>query len=160
MRTPRHDDTDEIDEFFTQYLGFAYQREQPVYNEFYPAREEAWGSFRIAIVQSFNSTFGANADSLASWQRICRCLGVCPVPPNLHEARQAVLRTHVNLIDLLESIRTGAPPERFTTEEDLRDYTISEGKFFPKEEAYEEIALRNPNAEQRDMAQKNDCTSN
>lgn len=96
---------DEIDEFFIQYLGFAYRRGQPVYVEFYHmcdifgwhrqpngkfpvAREKAWGLFRIAIVQAFNSTFGADANSLATWQRICRCLGVSPVPENLHEARQ------------------------------------------------------------------------
>jgi hypothetical protein len=91
--------------FFIQYLGFAYQREQPVYVEFYRmcdifgwhrqpngefpvAREKAWALFRIAIVQAFNSTFGADDNSLASWQRICRCLGVYPVPENLHEAQQ------------------------------------------------------------------------
>ena len=96
---------DEIDELFIQYLGFAYQREQPVYVEFYRmcdifgwhkqsnggfpvAREKSWALFRIAIVQAFNSTFGAEANSLASWQRICRCLGLYPVPENLHEAQQ------------------------------------------------------------------------
>lgn len=96
---------DEIDHFFAQYTVFPYQREKPVHAEFYRMcdmfewrrqsngkfpveREEAWGLFRISIVQAFNSTFGADADSLKSWKRICRCIGISPVPESLLEARQ------------------------------------------------------------------------
>jgi hypothetical protein len=105
MQNQEHVELDEIDEFFIQYLGFAYQREQPIYAEFYRmcsifgwhtlpngqipvARRKAWESSRIAIVQAFNSHFGADANSLASWQRICHCIGVSPVPENILEARQ------------------------------------------------------------------------
>ena len=105
MPNQQQHELDEIDYFFSKYIAFSYQREQPVHVEFYRmcdmfgwhrqsngkfpvAREEAWGLFRIAIVQAFNSTFGADANSLASWKRICRCLGISPVPENLLEARQ------------------------------------------------------------------------
>lgn len=105
MTYQQQQERDEIDHFFAQYLGFSYQREQPVHVEFYRmcdvfgwqrqrngelpvAREEAWGLFRIAIVQAFNSTFGEDVNNLASWKRICGCLGISPVPENLHEARR------------------------------------------------------------------------
>lgn len=145
---------DEIDTFFAQYPGFAYSREQQIHAEFYrmcdnfgwhknePERERAQELFRIAVIQAFNSTVGSNANDLASWQRICRCLRISPIPNGLRNARQAVVQTHVNLIDLLQSIRTGSPVETFSTLEDLRAYTIESGKYFPKEEAYEGGLLR------------------
>ncbi|KAJ5249176.1 hypothetical protein N7468_000627 [Penicillium chermesinum] len=116
MPNKQENGVDEIDEFFIQYLGFAYDRQQPVYVEFYRmccifgwhiqpdgqypvARQQAWELFRIAIVQAFNSQFGADQNSLASWQRICHCLGIIPVPESLHEARQvklfALLKAHI-----------------------------------------------------------------
>ncbi|KAE8148528.1 hypothetical protein BDV25DRAFT_141721 [Aspergillus avenaceus] len=145
---------DEIDTFFAQYPGFAYSRDQPIHAEFYrmcddfrwrkdePERERAWKLFRIAVVQAFNSTVGSDANDLASWQRICLCLGISPMPKGLHNAQQAVVHTHVNLVDLLQSIRAGSPVEAFSTLEDLRAYTIENRKYFPKEEAYEGGLLR------------------
>ncbi|KAF5861157.1 hypothetical protein ETB97_000531 [Aspergillus alliaceus] len=139
---------------FAQYPGFAYSRDQPIHAEFYrmcddfgwrkdePERERAWKSFRIAVIQAFNSTVGSNANDLASWQRICHCLRIFPIPKGLRNAQQAVVKTHVNLVDLLESIRAGSPVEAFSTLEDLRAYTIENGKYFPKEEAYEGGLLR------------------
>ncbi|KAB8213266.1 hypothetical protein BDV33DRAFT_210382 [Aspergillus novoparasiticus] len=57
-------------------------------------------------------------------------------------AQQAVVQTYVNLVDLLQSIRAGSPVEAFSTLEDLRAYTIENGRYFPKEEAYEGGLLR------------------
>ncbi|KAB8224409.1 hypothetical protein BDV33DRAFT_199439 [Aspergillus novoparasiticus] len=108
---------DEIDTFCAQYPGFAYSRDQPIHAEFdrmcddfgwsqdEPERERAWKLFRTAVIQAFNSTVGPNANDLASWQRICRRLRISPMPNGLCNARQAVVQTHVNLIDLLQSIR-------------------------------------------------------
>jgi hypothetical protein len=91
---------DEIDTFFAQYPGFAYSRNQPIHAEFYrmcddlgwskdePEQERAWKLFRIAVIQAFNSTVRSNANDLASWQRICRCLRISPMPNELRNARQ------------------------------------------------------------------------
>jgi hypothetical protein len=43
---------------------------------------------------------------------------------------------HVNIVDLLESARTGAPVQKFATLEDLREYTMEPEKRFPKKSAY------------------------
>ncbi|KAF8989154.1 hypothetical protein BDQ17DRAFT_1176355, partial [Cyathus striatus] len=45
-----------------------------------------------------------------------------------------VKRTHVNLIDLVDTKRTGKPVEVFQTEA-LREYTKKTRKFMPREDA-------------------------
>ena len=47
-----------------------------------------------------------------------------------------MLSTHVNLSDLLDSVRTGSPIRIFATHVDLANYTRSQGRYFPKEDAY------------------------
>lgn len=43
---------------------------------------------------------------------------------------------YVNLVDLVDTGSTGRRVVQFETLEDLKDYTISTAKFFPKESAY------------------------
>jgi hypothetical protein len=45
-----------------------------------------------------------------------------------------VKEVHVNLVDLIDS--SIHEVELFSTLDELRDYTIENGKFFPKESAY------------------------
>jgi hypothetical protein len=47
-----------------------------------------------------------------------------------------VLQTHVNLSDLLDGVRTGSLVKIFATYADLVNYTRSQGRYFPKEDAY------------------------
>ena len=47
-----------------------------------------------------------------------------------------MLDTHVNLSDLLDSVRTGSPVRIFATHAELVNYTRSQGRYFPKEDAY------------------------
>jgi hypothetical protein len=42
----------------------------------------------------------------------------------------------VNLVDLVDRHRTGRQVKQFKTLQELQEYTIAEGKFFPKESAY------------------------
>jgi hypothetical protein len=48
---------------------------------------------------------------------------------------QRVRQTHVNLVDLVDTARTGAVVK-------LQDYTIKNEKYFPKEDAYAGGLLR------------------
>ena len=48
-----------------------------------------------------------------------------------------MINTHVNLSDLLDTTRQGTRVHVFAAEKDLRVYTQSTGRIFPKEEAYE-----------------------
>jgi hypothetical protein len=47
-----------------------------------------------------------------------------------------VLHTHVNLSDLLDSVRTGSLVKMFATHADLANYMRSQARYFPKEDAY------------------------
>ena len=49
---------------------------------------------------------------------------------------------HVNLSDLLDGGRSGAEVQTFDSQKELAAYTISEGRFFPKEQAYAGGVLR------------------
>ena len=48
---------------------------------------------------------------------------------------QVVLSTHVNLVDLLDTHRTGQRVKIFDTEEELSEYTCETKKFFPLDSA-------------------------
>ena len=47
-----------------------------------------------------------------------------------------MLQTHVNLSDLLDSVRTESTVRIFASHADLAIYTRREGRYFPKEDAY------------------------
>jgi hypothetical protein len=47
---------------------------------------------------------------------------------------QKIKTIHVNLVDLVDTSRDGV--ELFASLDELREYTIESGKFFPKESAY------------------------
>ena len=42
----------------------------------------------------------------------------------------------VNLVDLVDAGKSSEPVTQFENLEDLKDYTIMNGKFFPKKSAY------------------------
>ena len=110
------------------------------------------------MVRTFNQKFGEDVEVKRAWLFLCTVIGVKPIPNTIegmkevsqavqsamedHEpqtqtnALQAVLDTHLNLSDLLDSVRTGSPVKIFATHADLVDYTRNQGRYFPKEDAY------------------------
>ena len=48
----------------------------------------------------------------------------------------------MNLVDLVDTSRTGAPVNVFPNLKKLQDYTIENEKYFPKEDAYAGGLLR------------------
>ncbi|CAG7558098.1 unnamed protein product [Fusarium equiseti] len=88
------------------------------------------------MVKQFNDIYGTDPDNLESWQKLCHVLNIEPVPTRLAACRECVRRTHVNLVDLVETANTGLPVTVFETLEQLQDYTIDNGKFFPKQSAH------------------------
>ena len=55
---------------------------------------------------------------------------------------QRVRQTHMNLVDLVNTPRTGASVKVFPNLKKLQDYTIKYEKYFPKEDAYAGGLLR------------------
>jgi len=89
-----------LDAFFAQYPAFVYDQKSSSSEEFYrlcdffdwdrddPEREEAYASFKIALVQQFNSLYGTEVDDIESWRGLSLALDIVPLPDDLREAKK------------------------------------------------------------------------
>ncbi|KAI9773210.1 MAG: hypothetical protein M1839_002218 [Geoglossum umbratile] len=139
---------DKIDEFFSAYPDFDYDHSASFTQEFYrmcdffewdredDGRKDAREEFRTAMVQEFNSLYGKDVDDISAWQELCQVVHIFPVPDDIETCRERVKETYVNLVDLVERARSGKGVKVFPDLEELYEYTIDTGKFFPKESAY------------------------
>ncbi|QPC80169.1 hypothetical protein HYE68_010921 [Fusarium pseudograminearum] len=98
--------------------------------------EDAKRDFKAAMVKQFNDIYGTDPDNLENWQKLCHVLNIEPAPTRLEACRERVRRTHVNLVDLVETANTGLPVKVFENLEQLQDYTVENERFFPKYSAY------------------------
>lgn len=105
-------------------------------------REEAHGLLKDALTKQFNTMYGTEEDSMDSWQKLCRALNITPMPETLHACRKEVMATHVNLVDLVDRGMSHKRVKIFPSENALSEYTLRNGKFFPKENAYAGGLLR------------------
>ena len=92
--------SDHLDEFFTQYPEFPYQRDKPSSQEFYrmcdffdwdrgdPERIQAHDDFKTALVHQFNGIYGTDVNNIASWRRLCLALEITPLPDNVKNAQK------------------------------------------------------------------------
>ncbi|KAG9505430.1 hypothetical protein J7337_002400 [Fusarium musae] len=130
-----------VDLFFANFKGFDHQRTKPFYDEFYRMCDhfgwsdaeatEPWHNFLIALVQEFTYVFGENERNLLNWQKMFKTIGL-PEPTSLSEAYTVMRPIRVDLIDMLESSRTGEPVQRFEALGDLSHYSYVQDKIFPK----------------------------
>ncbi|KAL5320125.1 hypothetical protein ACEPPN_010926 [Leptodophora sp. 'Broadleaf-Isolate-01'] len=98
--------------------------------------------FKSAIIQQFNDLYSTDKEDLNSWQNLCHILNIEPTPKGLKECDERVRQTHVNLVDLVDTPRTGASVKVFPNLKKLQDYTIINKKYFPKEDTYTSGLLR------------------
>ncbi|KAI9148390.1 hypothetical protein HJFPF1_12222 [Paramyrothecium foliicola] len=144
---------DYIDQFFADYETFDYRPRAPVWEEYRrmcnhfgwrttrgepPPIEQkvAEANFKLALVEQFNDIYGKSIYSLGAWRKLCHVLNIDPPPARVEDCRKRVSESHVNLVDLVDSPRTGDPVTIFPDLEALREYTKATGKYFPKNEAY------------------------
>ncbi|CVK88630.1 uncharacterized protein FMAN_04801 [Fusarium mangiferae] len=130
-----------VDLFFANFKGFDHQRSKPFYDEFDRMCDhfgwsdaeatEPWYNFRIALIQEFTYVFGENDRNLLNWQKMFKTIGL-PEPTSLSEAYTVMRPIRVNLIDMLESSRTGEPVQRFKALKDLSHYSYEQNKNFPR----------------------------
>ncbi|KAL1792981.1 hypothetical protein ACET3X_009488 [Alternaria dauci] len=143
-RTKR--DSDAISAFFTKYSDFPYDPNRGVAEEFYrmcdffawdkddEQLKEARRAFKDAMVIQFNSLYGTDVANIENWHKLCVALYIEPLPDTVHHCKEKIKTIHVNLVDLVDTSRDGV--ELFASLDELREYTIDSGKFFPKESAY------------------------
>ncbi|KAF9218748.1 hypothetical protein BS17DRAFT_665062, partial [Gyrodon lividus] len=140
-----------LEAFFVQYAGpgFSYRAERSAHENFArlckvsgwaensDERRDAREGFKDALVQQFNSIYGTDGNDLTVWQNLCSVIGIEPVPNDIDECRKVVWDAHVNIVDLIETVRTGKQVRRFDSLAALAEYTKRTDKFFPKENAYQ-----------------------
>ncbi|KAJ2936221.1 hypothetical protein H1R20_g870, partial [Candolleomyces eurysporus] len=126
--------------WFAQYEGFNYHASLAPTQEFRRLCStmdwkrgglealEARADFGRAIVSQFNYTYGEDADDLSAWQRLCRRIGIDPIPDKLEEAKERVCNTHINLVDLIGDTVV----RKFPSEKALSNYTRKTKKTFPQ----------------------------
>ncbi|KAI9892860.1 MAG: hypothetical protein M1814_001019 [Vezdaea aestivalis] len=136
------------DLFFAQFPQFDYQTNASSSKEFYRIcdqfgwerddtdRQEAHDGFKVELVQTFNNLFGTDEKDLQSWQEIYVALDISPPPQNIPKAKRTLKKKFINLVDLVDTQKTGKSVEQFQSLDELRDYTIKTGKFSPRDSAY------------------------
>lgn len=153
--TPPPDHDMPLAAFFAQFASFSFNADQSANKNFDrlvrvikcspqdPERRAVREGFKDALVQEFNERFGTDGNDLSNWQNLCRVLRIVPIPDSIEQCRQCVWDTHVNLVDLVDSARTGKPVKLFASLGELTAYTLRKPKkFFPKENAYQGGLLR------------------
>ncbi|KAF8988973.1 hypothetical protein BDQ17DRAFT_1393360 [Cyathus striatus] len=123
-----------LDTFFTKYESegkYKYNKNTPINEEF--GNCQAYHQVRL---EYRNAAYGTDLNDLNAWKHLCQIIGINPVPEKLKECRKAVKKTNVNLMDLLETKRTGDLVTVFESQKALSVYTKRTGKYFPKEQAH------------------------
>ncbi|KAK1456479.1 hypothetical protein CMEL01_16383 [Colletotrichum melonis] len=133
-----------LDVFFRSYAALDYDRSLPPhisyanlqrhmgwYHRDQPASKEAWDKYQKALEKEFQMWFGEE-DDLAAWHALCRAIGINPLPVTNEQCKKAVRRTHVNIVDLIESRRGNKEGvQTFRNVNMLRAYTKETNKIFP-----------------------------
>ncbi|KAG5996414.1 hypothetical protein E4U54_002570 [Claviceps lovelessii] len=143
-----------IDLFFGRYNQFAYNPHAESWSEYFrmcaffrwtkhsKKERKVRTLFQDAIVAEFGALYGADENKLDTLQRLCGKLDIFPVPQSITSCKKAVRSVHVNIMDFVDCERTGNPVHKFRSVGQLKRYTFSHEKFFPKEQAKESSLLR------------------
>ncbi|CAE6492882.1 unnamed protein product [Rhizoctonia solani] len=131
-----------VSQFFSQFPSFKYDSSQPVMTEYLrmsrtrgfkslsqKARQEAKLELKDALAEDFGQLYGYDVNDLGAWQSLCRVLRFEDIPDDLEECQQLVTATYVNIIDLINTVSTGAPVQHFDSEQELSEYTIRTQNF-------------------------------
>ncbi|KEP46992.1 hypothetical protein V565_172310 [Rhizoctonia solani 123E] len=141
-----------IKQFFAKYPSFNYNPANHYMNEFYRMTKQfGWDSkgtfeqqvqFRAArdnidkaSVYQFNEIYGMDEDDLLAWQTLFEVLGIRKAPKNVIACKRRAREFHTNLCDMIENHARGKPIQRFKSKEELKEYTVKTGKFFPQKHA-------------------------
>ncbi|EEH40982.2 hypothetical protein PAAG_02958 [Paracoccidioides lutzii Pb01] len=138
---------DPVTAFFNQYPQFNYHSDQSIASEFYRMcdyfewgkqnqdRKNALREFKNAMVMKFNDLYGSDTDDINCWHRLCIAVDIDPLPQTIKACKKEIEGVHVNLVDLVDNT-TGQQARLFASLDELRAYTIKNGKYFPRESAY------------------------
>jgi len=134
-----------LDLFFGSFPAFSYNSSLPPAASYAtlrrhkgwrredPESKDAWNRYQDALANELRKWYGAEND-LTAWHALCRAIGIEPLPRTCEKCEEAVRRTQVNIVDLIEWGRrrsdTEEPVRTFRNVAELRAYTKDTGKIF------------------------------
>ena len=149
--------------FFSQYPEFDHDPTAPLVREFQRlSLQRGWKadgkkyrqSRQNCFAQEFEYHYGQASNKLAGWQTLCEDVYISPIPSSINQCKkvgrsshhgdrpltargnpQALSHVAVNLVDLIDSRRTGKRVKLFPSKAALRNYSIQQRKIFPKHKA-------------------------
>ncbi|KAJ7057659.1 hypothetical protein C8F01DRAFT_1060629 [Mycena amicta] len=137
--------------FWDLYPNFDHDPAAPLRAEFNRlAREENWGKatrkeeWGRCGQMEFERYFGVGgAPELAAWQAMVAFCGFKKVPQSVKESKR-ILRSNlfVNIFDMLDAKRTGCDLKKHASRDTLREYSLAQGKIFPKKRAKKNAFLK------------------
>ncbi|KAL6903960.1 hypothetical protein GGI43DRAFT_399274 [Trichoderma evansii] len=145
---------DQLGLFFAIYPQFEYDPQEeswPAYHRLVEfigwktgskQERKARENFRRALVGQFGQLYGADENKLEVLQNLCAKIGISPVPSTITACKKAIKKVHVNIVDFVDSERTGEPVPTFGSLKQFREYTKENSKVFPKKEAKNNGLLR------------------
>ncbi|KAJ5660543.1 hypothetical protein N7507_006994 [Penicillium longicatenatum] len=137
--------------YFASFSDFDHEPNSPVSEEF--KRLAKWRGWKIGsknwrknwnrcITEQYDLLIGDRINDLATWQQMCRKLDISGEFPSITKCRKALSHVYVNLVDLLECWEDERSPELFENAKQLSIYTKRESKFFGRQIAKQDKALR------------------
>ncbi|KAL1844292.1 hypothetical protein VTJ49DRAFT_2349 [Mycothermus thermophilus] len=85
------------------------------------------------IVTEFDLYFGSG--TLEDWPRLCWDIGLEGDLSSNTKCRKALATVHINIWDLMDAVKQGVYPQRFSSARKLADYTMRTGRIYPKRKA-------------------------
>ncbi|KAJ6006874.1 hypothetical protein N7451_004818 [Penicillium sp. IBT 35674x] len=141
----------QVPTFFASFPGFDHHPNSPVSKEF--TRLAQWRGWKDGsknwrknwnhcMGEQYDSLIGSRVNDLATWQQMCRKLDIAGDFPSINKCRKALSHVYVNLVDLLECWEDERSPTLFKSAKQLSNYTKSQNKFFGRQIAKQDKALR------------------
>ncbi|KAF1841968.1 uncharacterized protein K460DRAFT_262127, partial [Cucurbitaria berberidis CBS 394.84] len=132
---------------WSRFEGFVPDHRASFNREFHRlAKHQGWGKeerrhFRVELFDAdFAAHIGSEIFNLDHWKMLCRLCSIAPIPNDIPGCMEALDNVLVNIYDLLDHHRTGAPIEPFKNFAEFRCYTLN-GHVYPIEEAKEDTFL-------------------
>ncbi|CAG8084531.1 unnamed protein product [Penicillium nalgiovense] len=136
-----------VNAFFRSWPNFPFHVQLPPHKSweqlhmFYgwddqaPEYRAAWIRYQDALASEVTIWFGDVLD-LESWQKLCRAVGIDPLPGTCADGYMAIRNLYVNLIDLIQWARTGrvdGEVKRWKNNADLFEYSIATRRIFERD---------------------------
>ncbi|KAJ5531841.1 hypothetical protein N7527_005234 [Penicillium freii] len=90
----------------------------------------------------YDRLIGYRVANLATWQELCAKVGINDSFTSINQCKKALVRVHVNLVDLLDCWDADHTPTIFKSKKALATYTETHSKFFGRHIAKQDKVLR------------------